>query len=98
MKIKNFDIERIDYQTEIIPEHKGDYYICIKGGFVLDRKGKLLKHFSKTPFHVEIERKWNNLCEFDLEIKPQIRPYRFRKHNIFFGWRELNYLSILKNN
>lgn len=82
---QSLNIKRIGYQTKIIPEHKGDYYLCIEGDFVLDREGKLLKHFSKTPFHVEIEKGWDNLCDFDLEIKPQTRPYGFREHSIFWG-------------
>lgn len=82
---QSLGVKKIGYQTKIIPEDKGDYYLCIEGDFFLGKEGKILKHFSKTSFHVELEKGWDNLCEFDLEIKPQTRPYGFRKHGIFWG-------------
>jgi len=49
------------------------------------KEAKLIKIFAKAPFHVEIEKGWDNLCGFDLEIKPYTRPYGFKEKGIFWG-------------
>ncbi|PMP65659.1 MAG: hypothetical protein C0190_06520 [Thermodesulfobacterium geofontis] len=82
---KALNIKRIGYKIQLIPETKGDYYICIESDYFLTRDLKLVKSFAKVPFHVEIEKGWENLCGFDLEIKPYTRPYGFTNKGIFWG-------------
>lgn len=82
---KALNIKRIGYQIKLIPEEKGDYYICIESDYYLTRELKLTKSFAKVPFHVEVERNWDNMCGFDLEIKPYTRPYGFNNKGIFWG-------------
>ncbi len=82
---KALNTKRIGYKIKIIPKIKGDYYICIESDYTLTKDGILNKFLVKTPFHVGIEKGWDNFCGFDLEIKPYTRPYGFRKNGIFWG-------------
>ncbi len=77
--------QRIGYETKVTPDVKGDFYICIKSDYTLNPEGILEKFSVKTPFHVETEKGWENLCGFELEIKPYTMPYGFRKNGIFWG-------------
>ncbi len=82
---KALNIKRIGYKTKVIPEKKGDYYLCVESDYFLTRELKVIKSFAKAPFHVEIEKGWDNLCGFELEIKPYTRPYGFSDKGIFWG-------------
>jgi len=82
---KALNVKRVGYKTQVIPEEKGDYYLCIESDYYLTRELKLRKSFAKVPFHVEVEKGWDNLCGFDLEIKPYTRPYGFNDRGIFWG-------------
>ncbi len=79
------NIKRIGYKTEIVPKKKGDYYLCVEGDYLLTQEQIVIKSFAKAPFHVEVEKGWDNLCGFELEIKPYTRPYGFRDRGIFWG-------------
>ncbi|MCD6548714.1 MAG: DUF4198 domain-containing protein [Thermodesulfobacterium sp.] len=80
-----FNIKRIGYKTKVIPQEKGDYYICIESDYSLTKNFKLVKSFAKVPLHVEIEKGWDNSCGFELEIKPYTRPYGLSNKEIFWG-------------
>jgi len=82
---KALNVKRRGYKIRVIPKVKGDYYICIESDYSLTKESKLIKIFAKAPFHVEIEKGWDNLCGFDLEIKPYTRPYGFQEKGIFWG-------------
>lgn len=84
-KDKAFNIKRIGYKTQVIPQQKGDYFICIESDYYLTRELILVKSLTKLPFHVQIEKGWDNLCGFELEIKPYTRPYGLSNRDIFWG-------------
>lgn len=75
---------RIAFETQILPKEKGDYLICIEGDNLLGQRS-LVRSMVKTVFHVQREEKWDNLCGFELEIKPFTRPYGLRIKSLFWG-------------
>jgi|UniRef100_A0A7V5K233 hypothetical protein len=91
---KALNLERIGYKIQLSLEVKGDHYICIESDYYLTRDLKLIKSFAKVPFHVEIEKGWDNFCGFDLEIKPYTRPYGFSDKGIFWGQVLYNYKPL----
>ncbi len=110
---KALNIKRIGYKAVITPLYKGDYNICIIGDYSLTSQGKIIQDFTKVVFHVEEKKKWDNLCGFDLEIKPYTRPYGLKETAIFWGQvlyngkplkngmvetEKLNYFSFSLNN
>lgn len=76
---------RVGYLARFIPKTRGDYNLCLESEEILLRDNTLGKFFVKTPFHVFLERGWDRVCGFDLEIRPYTRPYGFRKHGVFWG-------------
>lgn len=79
-----FNQPRIAYETKILPKEQGDYLICLEGENFLGKRG-IGKFLVKTIFHVEKESTWDNLCGFELEIKPFTRPYGLRENSLFWG-------------
>lgn len=76
---------KIGYEIKISPKEKGDYFICVETQPFLLPENKLRKVYVKTPWHVENEKNWDNLCGFELEIKPFTRPYGLKTGTIFWG-------------
>jgi len=80
-----FNQPRIAYSAKILVKEQGDYILCFEGEDLLVDRGKLVKPFAKTVYHVEREGAWDRLCGFDLEIKPFTRPYGLRAGALFWG-------------
>ncbi len=76
---------KIAYELKLFPNEKGDYLICVENQIFLTPENKLRKVYVKTPWHVEVEKNWDNLCGFELEIKPFTRPYGLKSGAIFWG-------------
>ena len=82
---KALNTKRLGYTGKVVPKIKGDYYVCVESDYTLLQSNVLGKFLVKTPFHVSIEKSWDSLCGFDLEIKPFTRPYGFREKAVFWG-------------
>lgn len=79
------NLNKIGYEIKISPKERGDYFFCIETHPFLIPENKLRKVYLKTPWHVEVEKNWDNLCGFELEIKPFTRPYGLKTGEIFWG-------------
>ncbi len=80
-----FNQKRIAFETKITPKAKGDFLLCIEGEDALTGRGVLFKNYVKALFHVEKEGLWEQLCGFELEIRPFTRPYGLKKGALFWG-------------
>ncbi|MCS7278875.1 MAG: DUF4198 domain-containing protein [Thermodesulfobacteriaceae bacterium] len=79
------NVNKIGYELKLIPKEKGDHLICVETQPFLIPENKLRKAYLKTSWHVELEKGWDHLCGFELEIKPFTRPYGLKTGEIFWG-------------
>ncbi|QJA06635.1 DUF4198 domain-containing protein [Thermosulfurimonas marina] len=83
--------KRFGYRIEYLPTARGDYYLCLQSQPYLNQEeGEVWEDRMKTPLHVQVEKGWQNLCGFELEIQPLSRPYGLRVGQVFRGRVLLN--------
>ena len=83
--------KRFGYRATYLPTERGDYLLCLETQpYLNEEKREVWQDYMKVPFHVQVERGWDHLCGFGLEIIPLTRPYGLAVGRVFRGRVLLN--------
>ncbi len=78
--------KRFGYRASYLPTRRGDYLLCVVSQpYLNEEEGVVWQDHIKVPFHVQVEKGWENRCGFTLEMVPLTRPYGLRVGQVLRG-------------